>query len=95
VKNNILYVNQGETDELYSKALVTDGFNFITEKAADGRYKARIRHRQPLQDVTFESDGKNARVTFDEKQRAVTAGQYCVIYDGQLCIGGGVISEKI
>ncbi len=93
VINNVLYVNQGETDELYSDRLTTDGFNFITEEIPDGKeVTARIRHRQPLQKAVFHKTADGAEIIFEEKQRAIVAGQYCVLYDGEICLGGGVIS---
>lgn len=92
VQNNILYVNQGEPEELYSKVLTTAGFNFITEDVADGKeVEVRIRHRQPLQKAKFFHTETGARVEFFDKQRAVASGQYCVVYDGEVCVGGGVI----
>ncbi len=92
VANNILYVNQGEPDELYSDTLITEGFNFITEPIEDGkRVTVRIRHRQPLQKATFYNTPTGAKVVFDEKQRAIAPGQYCVVYDEDVCVGGGVI----
>lgn len=95
VLNNVLYVNQGETEDLYSKSLITEQFNSITEPLTDGRYLARIRHRQPLQEVEVQVDENgNAHVFFDEKQRAITCGQYCVLYKNTICMGGGVISSK-
>jgi tRNA-specific 2-thiouridylase len=95
VKNNILYVNQGESDLLYTNRLITEGFNFITEKlATNTRVKVRIRHRQPLQDATFFLDEKgNAEIVFDQKQRAVVEGQYACVYLDDICIGGGVIGK--
>ncbi len=94
VKNNILYVNQGETDELYSNQLVTEPFNFITRPFNDGKYLCRIRHRQPLQEVYVEFDeNKKAHVSFTNKQRAIVSGQYCVLYDDKICLGGGIIES--
>lgn len=95
VKNNILYVNQGETQELYKDSLVTEGFNFITEVLPSStRVSVRIRHRQPLQDATFFLDEKgNARILFDQKQRAIVEGQYAACYIDDVCIGGGCIGK--
>ncbi|NLL55710.1 MAG: tRNA 2-thiouridine(34) synthase MnmA [Clostridiales bacterium] len=95
VKNNILYVNQGESPLLYSKELTTSGFNFITEPiATNSRVKVRIRHRQPLQDATFYiDDAGNAKIVFDVEQRAIVSGQYACVYVDDVCIGGGVIEK--
>lgn len=99
VKNNILYVNQGECEELFSDRLIAGNFNFITDNVVDGgRYMARIRHRQPLQPCTVHYiDDTTLEVVFDTQQRAVAPGQYCVLYDDPrvsedgICYGGGII----
>ena len=59
--------------------------------AAAFRCLARCRHRQPLQDCRVEIAGEAARVRFDAPQRALTPGQSVVWYQGQDCLGGGVI----
>lgn len=98
VENNILYVCQGEQDILYSKSAECDKFNFITKKPKEKEFRvlARIRHRQPLQNATcyISDDNKSLKIVFDEKQRGVAEGQYLVIYQNEICLGGGVIDKK-
>lgn len=63
------------------------------------KLKARIRHRQELQDVQVEpyvDEQLHAgelllKVQFKKAQQGVASGQSCVLYDGELCIGGGII----
>lgn len=96
VINNILYVNQGQPEQLFSSQLTTEKFNFITKPLPQkhNRISFRLRHRQPLQNgqATLLDDGK-IQLIFDQKQRAVTEGQYCAIYDRNICVGGGVIDS--
>jgi tRNA-specific 2-thiouridylase len=56
------------------------------------RCTVKVRYRQPDQPATLEAlaDG-TARVAFDTAQRAVTPGQFAVVYVGERCLGGGVI----
>lgn len=57
--------------------------------------KARIRHRQPLQDCRLEQNGKNCRVHFALPQWAPAPGQSVVFYLGEVCLGGGVILKAL
>jgi tRNA-specific 2-thiouridylase len=60
-----------------------------TERA----YAAKTRYRQ--QDAACHvAIGTNeaAHFTFDEAQWAVTPGQSVVMYDGEICLGGGIIA---
>ena len=96
VKNNRLIVTQGETDLLYSSALTVEHFHFIADRLPEGesRVLARVRHRQPLQHATAKVEGDKVTVTFDKPQRAIAEGQYAVLYDDRVCLGGGVIESK-
>ncbi len=102
LKNNILYVAHGEEDKLYSSALTMDSCNWIPFPPKEKVFHctAKFRYRQPEQDCTVRILGENGEkgsilVEFDEKQRAITEGQYAVFYDGDNCIGGGVIESAI
>ncbi len=92
VVHNTLIVSQGEDDILYKKELETEGFNFITQpNSEEFDCEVRIKHRQPLQKARAYKTDAGIRIVFQEKQRAITSGQYAVIYDGEICLGGGVI----
>ena len=96
VLNNRLIVTQGETDVLFSRSLTAPCFHFISQELPEGesRVLARIRHRQPLQEATAIREGESVKVIFDRPQRAVAEGQYVVLYDDRVCLGGGVIESK-
>jgi tRNA-specific 2-thiouridylase len=54
---------------------------------------AKTRYRMPDAECRVElCDGNRARATFGEPQWAPTPGQYLVLYDGDVCLGGGVIT---
>jgi len=98
VKNNVLYVSQGEDDILFSDALVSYKINWIAGAPKQKKFDcfAKFRYRQPDQAVTVNILDDKVLIEFKEKQRAVTIGQYVVLYteDGE-CLGGGVIEEVI
>ena len=94
LKNNVLYVSHGDETPLYSKACTVGEMNWIPcqPTATEFTCKAKFRYRQPDQDVKVSVLGeREIRIEFQEKQRAVTEGQYAVLYDGINCLGGGVI----
>ena len=96
LQTNTLIVSQGEDDALFSSGLVASEFNWIPEKPTEEKFDcfAKFRYRQPDQAVTVELVGDKVHIKFKEKQRAVTPGQYAVLYDENgLCLGGGVIDE--
>ena len=95
LKNNILYVEQGEDDQLLSKSLNAVSFNWIpTKPQKPFECFAKFRYRQPDQKVFVTPNGDTAKVEFLEPQRAVTEGQFVVLYDeNENCLGGGEIAE--
>jgi len=99
IANNVLYVSCGDCKELYSKRLICKKFNWIAGVApteSGHNYTAKTRYRQADQKCKIEvlCDG-GAMVTFGEPQRAVTLGQWCVLYVGDVCLGGGEITEVL
>ncbi len=96
LKNNILYVSHGDESPLFSRACKVSGLNWIGYMPQQTIFcTAKFRYRQPEQKVKVTLNGETALVEFEEKQRAVTEGQYAVFYDETRCLGGGVIEEVI
>ena len=97
IKNNILYVAHGAEDRLYSKGLYMKECNWIPSEPIkkDFKCKAKFRYRQEEQGVTVHIGDGGITVDFDEKQRAITEGQFCVFYDDEKCLGGGIIEKAI
>lgn len=93
--NNRLIVSCGEDDRLYSSVLEASSLNIIgQEPDAEFDCTAKTRYRQPDAPchVTMLGDGR-VRVVFSEPRRAITPGQYVVLYDGERCMGGAVIDS--
>lgn len=98
VKSNTLIVNCGECEEMYSRGCIVRDFNWITDKLIEPRtVYAKLRYRQPDQKVHLRViDDTTVELMFDLKQRAVTLGQFAVLYDEDgMCYGGGKIDEII
>ena len=100
VQENIIYTGQGKLHPgLYRKTLfVSEGdIHWVREDLAlevDGTMEvmARIRYRQPLQKaVLYRIDG-GLYVDFEEKQSAITEGQFVAWYSGDELLGSGVIA---
>ena len=92
--NNILYIATGDENKyLYSKEAIIEGFNFLTDKRITD-CTCKFRYRQPDIKCHVEYlENNKIKVTYDNA-KAVTPGQFCVLYDGDLCLGGGII-EKV
>ena len=95
LKKNQLIVAQGEDHPLlYSRAAMASQATFIGEPLPENtpcHVTAKFRYRQPDQPVTVTRIGEELHFTFDKPQRAVTPGQSAVLYDGDVCLGGGII----
>ncbi|MCL2370201.1 MAG: tRNA 2-thiouridine(34) synthase MnmA [Firmicutes bacterium] len=102
MKANRLIVSCGEGEELLGQGVICSGFNWIGEqnrrKKEDEKFNCtcKFRYRQEEQSVCVEilPNGK-VKIIANELQRALTPGQYAVLYDSKYCLGGGVIEEII
>ncbi|WP_288107929.1 tRNA 2-thiouridine(34) synthase MnmA [Limnobacter sp.] len=93
--NNALYVVQGHDHPwLHSQHLKAEQVHYIAGKAPDhGRLASKTRYRQSdAACVWTQPDAEHFELQFDVPQFAVTPGQSAVLYDGELCLGGGIIT---
>lgn len=89
-------VTVGPNEALYATTLRADNWNWLPFPAltAPIQVKAKARYRHTEQPATvYPEEGGFARVVFDEPQRAMTPGQAVVLYDGDMVVGSGTITE--
>ncbi|KVO57524.1 tRNA-specific 2-thiouridylase [Burkholderia ubonensis] len=95
IPSNTLYVVQGHDHPwLLSRRLVAGNVSWTAgEPPPDGfACGAKTRYRQADAGCSFARDGgERFSLTFDDAQWAVTPGQSTVLYDGEICLGGGII----
>lgn len=92
---NVLIAVQGDNHPLlYSKSLTATNLHWISGEVPNGDFscQAKFRYRQADQGVkVVDIQNDTCNVVFDEQQRAVTPGQFAVLYDGDVCLGAGII----
>jgi len=96
LSKNILYVGQGfHHESLMSTSLDASMIHFTRDMPEEFEMEctAKFRYRQPDSKVIVKVKGDKAEVIFAEPQRAITPGQAVVFYDGQECLGGGIIDQ--
>lgn len=98
VGENVVYLAQGlRHPALFCDELIASEASWVSgfpPSPLPFRCKSKVRYRQPDQDcvITKIADGK-VHVAFDIPQRAVTARQSVVFYDGDSCLGGAMIDS--
>jgi len=92
--NNVLLVAQGHNHpHMFNNTLDINQCHWINgQEPVLKNLQAKIRYRQADQTCSLESRDDGAyRIHFEQAQRAITPGQSIVFYDGEECLGGGVI----
>ena len=98
--SNTLWVVQGHDHPwLQSHALTADNLSWVagyapTVTSNDHTFNSKTRYRQADSPCKLvHCDATRMDLTFPQAQWAVTPGQSAVLYDGEVCLGGGVISS--
>jgi tRNA-specific 2-thiouridylase len=95
--NNRLLVAQGEHPLLYTSHLHATNLHWVSGSPPPTPFhcRAKTRYRQPDQSCVIQAlDNGRYRVEFAAQQRAVTPGQSVVFYQGDVCLGGGIIEAQ-
>lgn len=93
LEKNILYICIGEdNDYLISTSAVVNNINYLGEKKLIN-CTAKFRYRQEDIPVELEWLENEIIVKYPQGVKRVTPGQACVFYDGEICLGGGIIKE--
>ncbi|GHD69531.1 tRNA 2-thiouridine(34) synthase MnmA [Jeongeupia chitinilytica] len=93
IPRNELIVVQGHDHPLLLKStlLALDCSWISGDLPAEGRYTAKTRYRQQDAACTLRHVDGGVELVFDEPQWAMTPGQSMVLYQGDVCLGGGII----
>ncbi len=94
--SNTLWVVQGHDHPwLLSDAVQAQDASWVAEvPPAAGSVTAKTRYRQTDAECTLQLHSDDSfTLQFTDPQWAVTPGQSAVLYDGEVCLGGGVIGQ--
>ena len=95
LERNVLLVGQGfDQDYVFSNEAVVSMVNWIPTTKFEGTLTCTAKFRYRQKDVPVEltwQDDETLHVKMLEDVRAVTPGQAAVFYDGDVCLGGGLI----
>lgn len=93
-RNELLVVQGHDHPLLYTQSLQMNQLSWtLPEKPRAGRYSCKTRYRMNDAACALRYlDDDTAELLFDAPQWAVTPGQSAVLYDGEVCLGGGIIA---
>jgi tRNA-specific 2-thiouridylase len=101
-RNELVVVQGHDHPSLQSVALETGPMHFVGPAPAEWtaarplRCQVRTRYRQPDQAATLTRGASDAAlIAFDQPQRALTPGQFAVVYVGERCLGAGRIERVL
>jgi tRNA-specific 2-thiouridylase len=96
IKNNVIHVCQGVDNELLmNSGLFVEKINWINNIEYDLPMNClvQVRHQHIPVECYLESNNDKIMLTFKDKIRAIAPGQSAVLYDNDICLGGGIINQ--
>lgn len=93
VKNNLIYISGNNPELMDKNEFEVGNINWISENRPDkNNLQVKIRHGAYHFECIIESLNENViKVKLDKPDKGIAPGQFAVFYDGQVCLGGGVI----
>lgn len=90
-KNEVYVTTDLNDGSLWKDTVNLASVHWINQAPAEGEYTIRVRHRAKLVKAQLGFAGGDVTLRLDNAERAVAPGQSVVIYDGDICLGGGII----
>ncbi|MBE8168143.1 MAG: tRNA 2-thiouridine(34) synthase MnmA [Shewanella sp.] len=97
-RNTLIVAQGGNHPRLMSKGMIVNQLHWVDTKGPSNASCIAVKTRYRQQDVNCKItyiDNSTLKVIFEEDVAAVTPGQSAVFYDGEICLGGGIIDELI
>ncbi len=100
VANNTLVVAQGKDHpRMFSKGLIAGQLHWLNREHISAPFSCVVKTRYRQEDIPCTvspiGNGEQIEVIFDADVAAVTPGQSAVFYNGDICLGGGIIEQRI
>ena len=95
IQQNALII--GHKDDLGRSQLVANQMQWISGSAPAEPIRAQVKIRYKAQDAwawVTPIEEQRVRIVFDQPLRDITPGQAAVLYDGEVCLGGGIIQPS-
>jgi len=94
VKNEVYVSADLNNDDFWREEIILSDVHFINGAPDfDKNYQIRVRHRASLIDAKISPDGDRIILKLQNPERAIAPGQSIVIYDGEICVGGGILAS--
>ncbi len=92
-KNEVYVTTDLNDTTLWKHDVTLTAVHWINTAPVAGTYDIRVRHRAPLAKAQLVlSENGEVQLSLANPERAVAAGQSVVIYDGDTCLGGGIVA---
>lgn len=94
VARNVVYVTHGgRLEQAARDRFEVEGLHWIAGLPKRPELQVRVRHGSSLHGAVLEIDGDRGRVHLDVHEKGIAPGQFTVFYDGEICLGAGVIAD--